>query len=169
MYLVILLSLVFAGCGNERKVTGEETIKTEESQFRDIKCSIIVNKTSFFKNDVIPVTVKIENASNGKVEIGTIPAFVLAGLWAPVDIKVGQALPANTKMTLSLEKGETLSSNIDISKLGWDQSTSSIWPARNLFSIVSSGKYKLFLDLEINVDNGLYRVRSNEVEVSINK
>lgn len=80
MYLVILLSLAMAGCGNERKITGEETLKTEERKFSDIKCSIIVNKTSFIKDDSIPVTVKIENVSDGKIDIGTIPAFALAEL-----------------------------------------------------------------------------------------
>lgn len=168
-FLAMLISLVIVGCGNEPKNTSGETHRTEEHQLNIIKCSIVLSKTSFFKDDSIPVTVKIENVSDRKIDLKIIPSFVLGGLWAPVNIKEGQTLHANTKMTISLEKGDSISSKIDIVKLGWDQVTSSIWPTKNFYSLVSPGKYKLFLDVEIDDKSGNSRIRSNEVEITIEK
>jgi hypothetical protein len=55
---------------------------------------------------------------------------------------------------------------IDLSKLKWGMSLSAIWP-ENSFYLVSPGRYKLSMDIEI-VGGGLPEwIRSNEVEVSI--
>jgi hypothetical protein len=118
------------------------------------------------------VSITVENISEGKVDLKTIPAFTLNEMqyWCPVDIAGDNySLPANARSTISLEKGSQINSRIDISKLEWDQGISSIWPSKNLYSIVPTGKYKLRLDVEIVDGSESQWIRSNEVNVEISK
>jgi hypothetical protein len=112
----------------------------------------------------------VENISEGKIGLETIPAFTLNDMqyWCPVNIAEDDpGLPANARSNISLEKGARIDSSIDISMLGWDQGISSIWPRENLHSIVPTGKYMLRLDIEIVDGSEPSWVRSNEVSVEI--
>ena len=105
-----------------------------------------------------------------KVDLRTIPAFRLnqSQYWCPADIGgADHTLPANARSTISLEKGASMNTRIDVSKLGWDRGISSIWPAQNLFSLVPPGRYSLRLDFEVVEGGGPEWIRSNEVEVAI--
>ena len=86
--------------------------------------------------------------------------------WCPVNV-VGDdhSLPANARSEISLEKDAQINLMIDISTLGWDSGFSSVWPSKNLYSIVPSGGYSLRLDVEIVDDSEPQWIRSNEIGV----
>ena len=70
------------------------------------------------------VSIAVENISEGKIDLKTIPAFTLNDMqyWCPVNIAGDDhSLPANARSNISLEKGARIDSRIDMSMLGWDQ------------------------------------------------
>ena len=94
----------------------------------------------------------MENTSEDRVDLKTIPSFTLNEMqyWCPVNV-VGDDynLTANARSDISLERGDQINLVIDVSKLGWDSGVSSVWPSKNLYSVVPAGKYRLRLDVEI--------------------
>lgn len=160
--LGVFIILLTFGCNKVNNAFDADISKKDQIK-SNIKCSIAIAKTRIVKGEAVPVNIKVKNISGKKVNLRLIPTFQLGNLWAPVDFKAGKRLLADTKMNLDLENDEEINSRIDIVKLGWDQTGSSIWPAKNLYSMVSSGKFKLFLD--VYVDNGNFSLRSNQIEV----
>ena len=135
-----------------------------------IKCSIALEEKCWSKGDPALVSVVVENVSEGKVNLKTIPSFTLNEMqfYCPTDIVRGEyALPPNAHSIISLERGALINSRIDISKLKWGMGVSSIWPDHSFYSLVPPGRYKLRMDIEV-VDGGLPEwIRSNEIEVDI--
>jgi hypothetical protein len=169
--ILFLIWLCFImGCQNERESITQSSSRTWSQPSNGLRCSINVEKTRWSKGDSVLVSFIVENVSRSKVDLKTIPAFTLdeTRYWCPIDI-VGKdhTLPANARSTICLEKGTSINSTINISRLGWDRCISSVWPAQHLYSLVPPGQYKLRLDIEvIDVDEPKW-IRSNEVEVFI--
>jgi len=160
------------GCQTEREPTAQISNRSWGEPSNGLRCSIALEETHWSRGDPVLVSVVIENISGSRVNLKTIPAFTLdeTQYWCPVDI-VGEdhTLPANARSTISLERGASINSRIDISRLGWDRGISSIWPARNLYSLVPLGRYRLCLDIEVVDGHESERIRSNKVEVETTK
>jgi hypothetical protein len=135
-----------------------------------IKCSIALEEKCWSKGNPALVSVIIENVSEGKVNLKTIPLFTLNEMqfYCPTDIVRGEyALPPDAHSIISLERGALINSRIDISKLKWGMGPAATWPNNSFYNIVSPGQYKLRLDIEV-VDRGMPKwIHSNEVEVTI--
>ena len=169
LMLLILLCLIL-GCQTERESITQSPGRTWGQPSNGLRCSIALEKTRWSKGDPIPVSVLVENVSESRVDLKTIPAFILNEMqyWCPVDI-VGEnhTLPANARSIISLQPGTTTNSIVDISKLGWDRGISSIWPAQDLYSLVPPGFYKLRLDIEIVDGDNPGWIHSNEIKITI--
>jgi hypothetical protein len=182
LLIPLLLSGFLLGCQPDREAIFQGRIWGETSN--GLRCSIAIEEIKWPKGSPALVSVIIENVSESKVNLETIPAFKLnenkletipafklnenkIEYWCPVDIaEEGHALPPNARSIISLEKASFMDLRMDLSKLKWGMSLSAIWP-ENSFYLVSPGRYKLSMDIEI-VGGGLPEwIRSNEVEVSI--
>jgi hypothetical protein len=168
--LILLSWGLILGCQSKHEPDNQESSINWGEPSNGLKCSIIAEKTFWANSEPVMVSVIVENISEGKVSLRTIPAFTLNEMqyWCPVDI-VGEDhnLPANARSIISLEKGAQINSRIDISKLGWDRGISSIWPSQNLYSLVPTGKYKLRLNIEVVENVETQWIRSKEVAVEI--
>jgi hypothetical protein len=181
-FLVLLLLVFILGCQTEREsITYQGRSWGEPSN--GLRCSIAVEETSWSKVGPALVSVIIENVSEGKVNLKTIPSFTLKEdsmflsytllnelqFYCPVDIVRGEyALPPNARSTISLDRGALINARIDVSKLKWGMGSAATWPD-NSFYLVSPRRYKLRMDIEI-VDGGLPKwIRSNEIEVDISE
>ena len=142
----------------------------------NIKCSLASDQTRWAKGNTAIISVTLTNLADNKIEMKTIPSFKIektAGMsyWAPVDLMgQNQPLAANTRSTISLEKGASLNTKTDISKLGWDAGMSSIWPAKDMYSVVPAGEYKLTLEIQptgITSPEISNNIRSNELSITI--
>jgi hypothetical protein len=172
LVFLLLYSGLIMGCQTEHQSNTQNSGKRWGEPSNGLRCSIIVETAHWYNGDPAIVSVTIENVSEGKVDLKTIPAFTLNEMqyWCPVNIEgEDHSLPANARSTISLEKGAQINSRVDISKLGWDRGISSIWPSQNLYSIVPTGKYKLRLDIEVVDGNETQWIRSNEISVEISE
>jgi len=172
LVLLLLFSGLIMGCQNKHESNTQDLNKRWGEPSNGLRCSITTKTTHWHNGEPVIVSVKVENVSEGKVDLKTIPAFTLNEMqyWCPVNIvNEDHGLSANARSTISLEKGTQINSNIDISKLGWDRGISSIWPSQNLYSIVPIGKYKLRLDIEVVDGSESQWIRSNEVSVEISE
>ena len=168
--LLLLSSVFIMGCQTTDESNDQDSSRVWGKPSNGLRCSIIVKTTHWSNGDPAIVSVTVENISEGKIDLKTIPAFTLNDMqyWCPVNIAGDDhSLPANARSNISLEKGAQIDSRIDISMLGWDRGISSIWPWENLYSIVPTGKYMLRLDIEIVDGSEPSWVRSNEVSVEI--
>ncbi len=69
------------------------------------------------------VSIVVENVSNSRIEQKTIPAFTLINdldYWCTVYIMKEKHLPANHRSIISLGKGASITSNVDIETGGLD-------------------------------------------------
>jgi hypothetical protein len=151
-----------------------------------LRVSIAVEQAQVLKGSPFLVTVIVENISGVKIELKTIPSFRLGiaatapsktaaafgGYWCPVNLegrqranKTGLILASPSPLTV--EKGASITSTIDLTTHGWDEVTSSWWPARDFGSLVGQGRYKLRLDIQILGSIEPQWVRSNEIDVTI--
>ena len=180
LLMLLLASAFISGCQTKDESNTQDSSERWGETSNGIRCSIATEKTIWANGDPAIVSVILENVSDGKVDLETIPAFNLSNMqyWCPVNITGDDhSLPANARSTIFLEKGDQTNSKIDISKLGWDQGISSIWPSKDLYSVVPIGKYTLRLDIEILVptSNGSADgsksqwVRSNELILEISE
>jgi len=169
LFLLLLLPGLLSGCQTERESITQGRSWGEPSN--GLRCSIAVKETRWSQENPAVVSVIIENVSESKVNLKTIPSFTLTfderQYCCPVDIARGEyALPPNARSTISLDRGAIIKTELDVSKLKWGMGLAATWPDSSLY-FVSPGRYKLCLDIEI-VDGGLPEwIRSNEVEVDI--
>ena len=97
--------------------------------------------------------------------------------WSPLNLSNSTPLQliANPKMlkhgilegrvpdeVLHFKKDESKAFEADLTKLYWNESTSSIWPNSNLFKVVSKGRY--WLQLTVSSNDVL---KSNRIEVMV--
>ena len=170
--LLLLFFELIPGCQTKDESNTQDSSKRWGEPSNGIRCSITVESKHWSNGGPAIVSVTVENISEGKVELETIPAFTLNEMqyWCPVNIAGDDySLPANACSNISLEKGAQINSVIDISKFGWDLGISSIWPSKNLYSIVQAGKYKLRLDVEIVYGSEPQWIRSNEISIEISE
>jgi len=133
-----------------------------------IQCSIETETGTWSLGTPLSVTVKIKNISNGSVDIVGGYSLELTRAddspmkyWSPVNILDGTPLKLDAgkvpQGAVHLESHETKAINLDVTKLFWDRSISSVWPNRRLFEVVPKGNYDLIFDVETdrrqNLDN----------------
>ena len=171
-FLLLLSSVFIMGCQTTDESDNQDSSRIWGKPSNGLRCSIIAETTHWSDGDPAIVSVAVENISEGKIDLKTIPAFTLNDMqyWCPVNIAGDDhRLSANARSNISLEKGAQIYSRIDISMLGWDQGISSIWPWEDLYSIVPAGEYMLRLDIEIVDGSEPSWVRSNEVSIDISE
>jgi len=167
-FILFLLIVPFAGCHRVLSLPTYPEYWGEPSN--GIKCAITVEKNSWQRGKTALVTVVLDNISERGSVLKTIPAFTLDNekLWCPVDITGAKhTLPPNAYSTISIGQATTMWTSIDISSLKWDLSSSSIWPEKSFYSLVSPGKHTLRLDIEVIGDGISGWIYSNEVEIEI--
>jgi hypothetical protein len=168
-FLVLLLLVFILGCQTERESSTQNRTWGEPSN--GLRCSIAVEETRWSKEGPALVSVIIENVSEGKVDLETIPSFTLNEMQflCPVDIVRGEyELPPNARSIINLDSNALIDARIDVSNLKWGVGFSATWPD-NSFYIVTPGRYKLRMDIEV-VSSGLPEwIRSNEIEIDISE
>jgi hypothetical protein len=151
-----------------------------------LRTSIAVEKTPAVKGDTFVVSVIVENISGTRIDLNAISAFHLGNFsktspestlkfgsyWCPVhladknpDGKPGLILASPSRLVM--EKGTSIRAAIDLTRHGWDKSTSSWWPARDFDSVVTPGPYTLRLDIQVGGGADPKWIRSNEVNIVI--
>jgi hypothetical protein len=166
----LLLPLVFfailsAGCQARGGDFPEDPTPVWGEVSNGVKASLAMRDSRIHTGQPIEVLMLLENAAPETAALSTIPAFILdeSAYWCPVDIvHEGAALPANTRVTLSLDPHATSTYRFDISALTCGASYSSIWPDAELRSILTPGMHALRLDLEVTGGREGDRIRSNE-------
>jgi hypothetical protein len=161
---------LIGGCQMKQTSASENTKVVWGRQAEGLRCALAVANPRWQKGAPAVVTVTLENRSGRKIEVTSIPAFQLDNYWCPVDLrKDGRPLGANERCALALASGASLTARYDLSELGWDNTVSSAWPADSLYTLVSEGKYRLHLDIELTGGKEPKHVESNAVEVHIEK
>jgi hypothetical protein len=135
-----------------------------------LRCSLTVPANRWQEGSPVVVTVTLQNRSDRKRELDSIPSFELDGYWCPVNLmKNGHSLGANERCRVVLPKSGSLTARYDLSQIGWDAAGSSSWPAGALFTLVPTGKYQLHMDIEVPDRNQAKHIRSNAVEIRVEK
>jgi hypothetical protein len=153
-----------------------------------LRSSISVEKTAVLRGSPFVVSVTVENISGTKNDLEAISAFHLrnssktspestltfGSYWCPVNLadrkSAGKSgLISGSPSRLVLEKGTSISATLDLTRHGWDKSTSSWWPARDFDSVVAPGEYLLRLDIQVGRGTDPKWIYSNEVKVVIGK
>jgi len=132
---------------------------------RDLSCQIKIEKTCVVSGNHFFVDVIITNVSRHKIDVKTIPVFFIDGMkyWCPVEIvQSGKALSANTYSHIILKKGVSFTARMDLTKSGWDSCFCSVWPSKDLHSIVPPGHHELHLDIEMVQERS--HIRSNKIQ-----
>lgn len=166
-----LLVLVLTACGGDSPVDHGSTERSWGEQSNGLRCSISLAKTRLVQGDKAMVSVRVENVSGAPVALTVLPAFTLSDI-VPRYLALSDITGKDpefghkSRLALSLEKGTSLSSEIDISSLYWALMIQSSTPTKHLYEIVPPGTYTLRLDIEV-VNGGDEWIRSNEVGITI--
>jgi hypothetical protein len=167
--LCLPLGLI-GGCQMNQTSASEKTTVVWGKQAEGLRCSLTVPNLRWQKGAPAIVLVTLENRSDRKIEVTCIPAFDLGDYWCPVDLrKNGLPLGANERCALALAPGASLRGRYDLSQLGWDAAVSAAWPADSLYTLISEGKHRLHLDIELTGGKEPKHVKSNVVDVRIEK
>ncbi len=136
----------------------------------DIRCSIHLEYSKISRGNNAIVHIFIQNISNETVSILAIPSFDLGNhyICCPVDFD-GNHLPANNRARLILGSNDVLEFSADLTRLTWGLGFLSIWPCKNIYSLIDNGEYNLQYSMDIyRIYRGKNRrILSNIVELSI--
>lgn len=181
--LAIVLSLLSQSVARAQTRV-EEHRKTNSS----LRCTIEVQNPVWSPTTPAIVRVKVENLSDGALEVRIRPILHLSSktsnterdkYWAPVDLLRDAPLDINRHpvdqkgtaiaikpipITLAFNsKAQSFNFSIDAQRVRWDKEISSVWPSRELFATVDAGTYNLRLVLETETDE----IASPSVSVQI--
>ncbi len=191
IHLVMALAAIISGalCGyaeNDKAAQGAPRAWGQTSL--GLRCAIAVEKMPASKGSPFVVSFVLENVSGARADLKAITSFRLTygsqaaqdsgsspGLyWCPVDLadpnpkgKAGMILA--TQSHLVIEKGASVRASVDLTRHGWDKSTSSFWPVRDFDTVVNPGKYMLRLDIQVESGAAPKWVRSNAIEIVLKK
>jgi hypothetical protein len=191
LHIVMALLAFFPGisgfCGEGEGLI-RSSIRAWGQPASGLRASISVERPSVLKGSPFVVSVMVENISGAKVDLKVIAAFHLrnssktspestlsfGSYWCPVNLANGDAagkpgLILASPSRLVLEKGTSISAAMDLTRHGWDKSTSSWWPARDFGAAVTPGNYSLRLDVQVEGSSEPKWILSNEVKVVIGK
>ena len=157
------------------RVVGMAQTRVEEHRRinHNIRCTVEVQGREWIPAAPAIVSGKIENLSEGPLEIQVQPILYLSSktstaerdkYWAPVDLlhdgpllvdkrpmdQKGDVIaikPVPIKLTFS-KRNESIDFRIDARHVLWEREISSVWPSRDLFAAVDPGSYDLRLVLE---------------------
>lgn len=149
-----------------------------EATSNKLKCSISIEEQIWSTGKPALVSFVVENISGSKLDLKAIPAFIFvldeeAGgdefsarwnqYWGPVDVKENRALGLQQEAHINLEKGESMRAKIDLTTLKWERRIGAVWPSHDLFTIVSVGRYQVYLDIAESEPYGYRSVGSSKV------
>ena len=149
-----------------------------------IQFSIQTERGTWTRESPLSVAVKIKNVSARPVDLVGAYTFQLTGAdepstayWSPVNILDGTPLKLDAgkvpKGVIHLQPHETKAISLDVTKLFWNRTLSSVWPNERLFEIVPKGNYDLIFDVETdegkNPDNIpiVTHIASNKVRIAV--
>jgi len=138
-----------------------------------LRCVIETDRAEWNPTAPAVVTGKVENLSDGPLEIAVQPALYLTSktsseerdkYWSPVDLfhnstlgtdrhAIGakgeaEAITAQPVRLQFKSKGDIIAFRIDVRDILWAREISSVWPSEKFFAVVDSGAYDLELVLE---------------------
>ena len=168
----ILLFFVLPGCDSNSPADHGSSDRPWGEPSNGLRCSIILSKTRLMQGEKAIVSVRVENVSDARIDLSVIPAFVLADSiprYVALSDITGKDpdFGHNSRLALSLDRGASLSSEIDISSLYWALMIQSSTPTKHLYEVVSPGAYTLRLDIEVVGGGATDWIRSNEVSIII--
>src|SRR5262249_31800984 len=100
--LVLPLALL-RGCQMKSTAATEKTPLVWGNEVHGLRCSLTLPSNHWQNGAPVVVPVTLENRSDRKVELASIPAFELGGYWCPVNLlKDGHGLAANERCRLVL-------------------------------------------------------------------
>jgi len=143
-----------------------------------VRCLLTAENRTWKKGEPAGVTVKLENLTDGGLNLKIIPEFFLNGdeeYSAPTDVvhdkpidvekvpikggKVVGIRPVSLKVRLNARSTSIF--EVDLAKTKWARTISSVWPSRPL-SALPSGQYLLRLEF---TDSHGRSVKSNGITV----
>jgi len=169
MYCIGVTLILVAGAVGMAQTRVEEHRRINHN----IRCTVEVQDREWVPAAPAIVSGKIENLSEGPLEIQVQPILYLSSktstaerdkYWAPVDLlrdgpllvdkrpmhQKGDVIaiePVPIKLTFS-KRNESIDFRIDARHVLWEREISSVWPSRDLFAAVDPGSYDLRLVLE---------------------
>jgi len=171
-FLFLLLALGAASCGDESPSDGGEPDVTWGGASHGVRCAITTQSASFAAGAKVPVAIRIENVSDGPVSLTLLPYFTLTDSFprymALTDI-IGKDpdFGHNSRFVLTLDKGKSLTSEIDIASLLWALTIQSSPPVKKLYELVPVGSYTLRLEMEVAGESGETAIESNAVAFAV--
>jgi hypothetical protein len=149
-----------------------------------VQFSIETETGTWSRESSFSVGVKIKNVSDGPIDLVGICTFQLTradepsmAYWSPVNILDGTPLKLDAgkvpKGVIHLEPRETKAINLDVSKLFWNRTLSSVWPNQSLFEVMSKGNYHLIFDVEKDTRKSsdsiptITHITSNKVKIVV--
>ncbi len=172
LFLSLFLALAAASCDGDSPSDGVAPDIAWGATNHGIRCSISLPAASYATGAKVPVAIRIENVSDGPVSLTTLPYFSLADsvprYLALTDI-IGKnpEFGHNSRFALSLPKGGTLTSEIDISALYWAPLVQSSISTKRLYEVVPPGTCTLRLEIEIVSESGETAIKSNTIPLGI--
>jgi hypothetical protein len=140
----------------------------EDSQY--LKCDLEARSSQWSRGSPAIVSLSIENTSLKPKKFVVSSFFEMGEMqyWGPVKLEnVSEHLQANTHYELFLKAEQKKTFEVDLSKLKWGRSISSIWPHLNFFDLVAPGDYKLIFYVYIESEGISKRIYSNSLDVII--
>jgi hypothetical protein len=183
------LSLVFAAVFPiSFSAMAQTKVEPEKVRSRVISCSIQTEQKEWKSAEPAVVTGQIENLADGPLEVRVMPVLSLSttasddlpgGYWSPVDVlhdgplgtdrqPSAPTITAITSRRILLQfkkKGDSINFKFDARHTLWERQISSVWPSRQLFSVVKPGSYDL--QLEFETDEG--KAKSEKLKIQISK
>lgn len=159
---VLILFLITSTC------VATKFSSLEDSQY--LKCYLEARSSQWSKGSPAIVSLSIQNTSLKPKKFIVSSFFEIGEMqyWGPVKLEdVSEHLQANTHYELFLKPEQKKTFDVNLSKLKWERSISSIWPHLNLFDLVPPGKYRLIFYVYIESEGISKRIYSNSLDVII--
>ena len=173
--------LILSGCLFFAQNLNAQTDFTNKLEF-----TLTVDQTVWYANSSVIAKVAVKNISNKSLEIELLPSFRLVRIGIPKedldkkggtfystekweDMKVirksGNLTEYEVQQVFNINLGSGKSETVEfkVSKLGWDDSISSIITKASWFHKIPAGNYDLYYDFRLS-----RKMLSNKVEVKLN-
>ena len=139
------------------------------TEMHGLRIGVTVDKQVISAGEPFLLEAILQNVSGKKMVLQGGAYFLLGHFWCPVDMSShSRSRRVNEQREVALGDREFLMWRGDLSKLGWDSQESSIWPRRDMYSVVAPGERRLVLEFQMGT-HGDAHVRSNETDITISE
>lgn len=96
-------------------------------------------------------------------------AMPMDELWAPFDPQSGTPYKANNPPMVHVRAGEAIERAVDPHALKWSPTIQSVWPDRPLDALITTGQYRLWLDMEFRAGTKPTHFETNKVIIEFRR